>query len=300
MTGLQPHGPRKLGKSCYRQNQHNKKGAAQLPPAPTETMARASDTASHADYPAPNALLMALEFRAPWELWSLLPSWPALMRAPTGDGHPVIVFPGLSASDGSTLPLRGYLKNLGYDVSGWNQGYNFGPRAGILETATRQVMEACDAAGEPVSLVGWSLGGIYARELAKELPQCVRSVITLGTPFAGSHKSTNAWRLYELTSGRDVTREAENFDLPGAPPVPTTSIFSRTDGVVAWPASIQKPSRRNPLTENIEVFASHIGLGVNPAAWWAMADRLAQPAGQWKPFERNGTLQRWVFPDPQR
>jgi pimeloyl-ACP methyl ester carboxylesterase len=222
------------------------------------------------------------------------------MRAPAGDGHPVIVFPGLSASDGSTLPIRGYLQNLGYDVSGWNQGYNFGPRAGILETARRQVMDTFEAAGEHVSLVGWSLGGIYARELAKLLPQAVRSVITLGTPFSGTHKSTNAWKLYELTSGRSIATEAEKFDLPAAPPVPTTSIFSRTDGVVGWSASLQKNSRSNPQTENIEVIASHIGLGLNPSAWWAVADRLAQTKGEWQPFTRSGMLQKLLFPDPYR
>lgn len=247
--------------------------------------------------PAPNALLMAMEFRAVWELWSVLPSWPALARAPTGDGHPVIVFPGLSASDGSTLPLRGYLQKLGYDVSGWNQGHNFGPRAGILETAKRQLLDTCEFTGKKVSLIGWSLGGIYARELAKELPHCVRSVITLGTPFAGSHKSTNAWRLYELTSGRDIAVETAQFDLPSAPPVPTTSIYSRTDGVVAWSASLQQPSEHNPHTENIEVFASHIGLGLNPTAWWAVADRLAQAPGQWKAFKRSNGLQRLLFPE---
>ena len=250
--------------------------------------------------PPPSSLLVALELRAPWELWSVLPSWPLLSRAPAGDGHPVIVFPGLSASDGSTLPIRGFLQNLGYDVSGWNQGYNFGPRAGILDTAKRQVQDTFEASGEQVSLVGWSLGGIYARELAKELPLCVRSVITLGTPFTGSHRSTNAWRLYELTSGRDIAQELAKFDLPQAPPVPTTSIYSRTDGVVAWNASIQAPCKKNPHTENVEVFASHIGLGLNPSAWWALADRLSQPAGKWRRFERRNALQRMVFPDPNR
>lgn len=253
--------------------------------------------ASPSHDPAPNALLIALEFRAAWELWSILPSWPALTQAPTGDGHPVIVFPGLSASDGSTLPLRSYLKNLRYDVSGWNQGHNFGPRAGILETAKRQLTDTFDASGQKVSLIGWSLGGIYARELAKEMPHCVRSVITLGTPFAGSHKSTNAWRLYELTSERDIIEATEQFDLPAPPPVPTTSIYSRSDGVVAWPASIQKPDATNTFTENIEVFASHIGLGLNPTAWWAIADRLAQADGQWKAFKRSNSLQRLLFPE---
>ena len=260
-------------------------------------MSKPMSPAEPAHQPAPNALLMAMEFRAPWELWSVLPSWPALARAPAGDGHPVIVFPGLSASDGSTLPLRGYLQNLGYDVSGWNQGHNFGPRAGILETAKRQLLDTFEVTGKKVSLIGWSLGGIYARELAKELPHCVRSVITLGTPFAGSHKSTNAWRLYELTSGRDIEIETAQFDLPSPPPVPTTSVYSRTDGVVAWTASLQKAHKHNPNTENIEVFASHIGLGMNPTAWWAVADRLAQAEGQWKPFKRSNSLQRLLFPE---
>ncbi len=249
---------------------------------------------------APSALKMALELRAPWELWSVLPSWPLLSRAPCGDGHSVIVFPGLAASDGSTLPLRAYLQTLGYDVSGWNQGHNFGPRSGILETAKRQVIDTCDATGHPVSLIGWSLGGIYARELAKELPHCIRSVITLGTPFAGSHKSTHAWRLYELTSGRDIAQETQKFDLPCAPPMPTTSIYSRSDGVVAWSASLQQPCAHNPHTENVEVFASHMGLGLNPSAWWAVADRLAQPVGQWQRFTPRSTLQRLLFPNPRR
>jgi hypothetical protein len=253
-------------------------------------------TPSTAPPPAPNAWRMALELRAPWELWSVLPSWPLLSKAPEGDGHPVLVFPGLSASDGSTLPLRTYLKRLGYDASGWNQGFNFGPRAGVLEAAKQQIRTTAQDSGEKVSLVGWSLGGVYARELAKELPDLVRSVVTLGTPFAGSHTSTNAWKLYELTSGRSISQEVAQFDLPTAPPVPTTSIYSRTDGVVAWEASLQAPAAHNPHTENIEVFASHIGLGLNPSVWWALADRLAQAPGQWQPFQRDGALEKLLFP----
>lgn len=249
---------------------------------------------------APSPWLLALEFRALWEFGSVVPAWPILRQAPVGDGHSVIVFPGLSASDGSTLPLRGFLDNLGYDISGWNQGFNFGPRAGVLKAAIQQVRDTCETSGQKVSLVGWSLGGIYARELAKELPDCVRCVITMGTPFAGSHLSTNAWRLYELTSGRDIHQEVGQFDLPGAPPVPTTSIFSRSDGVVAWSASVQARSRANPHTENLEVIASHLGLGLNPSTWWAVADRLALPEGQWTPFARKGGLHGLIFPDPRR
>ncbi|MDO8447534.1 MAG: alpha/beta fold hydrolase [Rhodoferax sp.] len=256
------------------------------------------DTGNHPSAPSP--WLIAMEFRAPWELGLLIPSWPLLRRAPVGDGHSVIVFPGLSASDGSTMPMRSFLENLGYDASGWNQGFNFGPRAGVLQAARQQVIDTFQMTGNKVSLVGWSLGGIYARELAKELPNCVRGVVTMGTPFAGLQQSTNASRLYELTSGRNIHREVEQFDLPGAPPVPTTSIFSRTDGVVAWPASIQAPCQDNPHTENVEVIASHVGLGLNPSAWWALADRLSQPEGQWKRFERKRGLHGMIFPDPSR
>ena len=240
--------------------------------------------------PPPSAWLLALELRALWEFGALLPAWPLLTRAPRGDGHAVMVFPGLSANDTSTLPLRTYLQSLGYKTWGWEQGFNFGPRAGVLDQAKRQLTQTFQSTGRKVSLIGWSLGGVYARELAKELPHMVRCVITLGTPFAGSHRSTNAWRIYELTSGRSIEREASSYDLKTAPPVPTTSIYSRSDGVVAWRASLQKPDAGRPQTENIEVLASHIGLGVNPSAWWAVADRLAQLEGNWKPFERSGRL----------
>jgi pimeloyl-ACP methyl ester carboxylesterase len=254
------------------------------------------------DLQAPHLGLLALEFRAPWEFSSLLPAWPALQRAPEGDGHSVVVFPGLSASDASTVPLRRYLGSLGYDTHGWNQGFNFGARAGVLELASTQVVEAYAASGQPVSLIGWSLGGIYARELAKLMPDKVRCVITLGTPFSGPPKSTNAWRVYELTSGRKIHHETGRYNLPEAPPVPTTSLFSRTDGIVAWQGSIQAPAPHNPHTENIEVLASHIGIGLNPSAWWAVADRLAQKPGQWQPFQRTGLygLKGLIYPDPAR
>jgi pimeloyl-ACP methyl ester carboxylesterase len=254
------------------------------------------------DGPPPSVWLLALELRAFWEGAALLPSWPLLSRAPRGDGHPVMVFPGLSANDVSTIPLRHYIGSLGYGAWGWEQGFNFGPRAGVLDEAKSKLERTFKSTGRKVSLVGWSLGGVYARELAKELPGMVRGVITLGTPFAGSHRTTNAWRIYELASGRSIARDAENYDLPAAPPVPTTSIYSRSDGVVAWRGSLQAAAGDNPHTENIEVLASHIGLGLNPSAWWAVADRLAQPEGHWQPFRRDqkGRIHGLIYPDPAR
>jgi pimeloyl-ACP methyl ester carboxylesterase len=258
--------------------------------------------ADNSNLSPPHWGLIALEFRAPWEFAAVLPAAPALARAPRGDGHSVIVFPGLAAADGTTYPLRGYLEALGHRTQGWAQGFNFGPRAGVLERAKEQIAQVFELTGKKVSLIGWSLGGIYARELAKEMPEAVRCVITLGTPFAAGPKSTNAWRLFELTSGRSIEREHEKFDLPTAPPVPTTSIYSRTDGVVAWQGSIQAPSPHNPHTENIEVLASHVGMGLNPSAWWAVADRLAQLEGQWSRFERSGLygVKDFIYPNPER
>ncbi len=257
---------------------------------------------SHHNLPAPHWGLLAMEFRAPWEFASVLAAAPALARAPRGDGHTVMVFPGLAASDTSTVPLRRFLNALGYQTLGWEQGLNFGPRAGVLERAKAHIGNASDASGRAISLVGWSLGGVYARELAKQLPEAVRGVITLGTPFSAGPKSTNAWRIFEAVSGRDIVRETTKYDLPTAPPVPTTSVYSRTDGIVAWQGSVQKPCPINPHTENVEVRASHIGIGLNPAAWWVVADRLAQAPGQWQPFERSGLmgLKNQLFPDPQR
>ena len=258
----------------------------------------------HDPLPPPGLSLLALELRAPWEFGAVLPAWPVLQRAPMGDAHPVIVFPGLTAGDATTLPLRRYLDSRNYRTSGWGQGLNLGPREGVLEAAKRQLQETAQSSGEQVSLVGWSLGGIYARELAKEMPDLVRCVVTLGTPFAGPHTSTNAWRIYQFASGRSIERETERYNLPEAPPVPTTSIFSRSDGVVAWRGSIQAPAHHNPHTENIEVIASHFGMGLNPSAWWAVADRLHQrhgPDKPWQPFKRPALPGlKLIFPDPHR
>ena len=245
---------------------------------------------------APGPLLMALEGRAPLELGATLASWPLLKSAPSGDGHAVIVFPGLGAGDLTTAPLRNFLSAQGYETYGWDLGLNFGPREGVLQKSIDRVQEIQQDSGRKVSLIGWSLGGIYAREFAKALPNEVRSVITLGTPFAGDPKATNAWRFYEFASGHKLDDADMIEQLKHPPPVPTTSIFSRTDGVVAWPLSLQKESKR---TENIEVNASHVGLGFNPLALYAVADRLAQEEGKWEKFHREG-WREWFYKDHKR
>lgn len=246
---------------------------------------------------APGMLRLALEWRAAWEYGALLAAQPLLAGAPKGDGHPVLVFPGLVATDLSTRPLRQFLQSRGYAVYPWEHGRNLGLRAGVLEGCLARLKGLRRRHRRKVSLIGWSLGGIYARELAKLAPKEVRLVITLGTPFTGHPKATNAWRLYELVAGHRIGAPEIHEPLRAPPPVPTTSIYSRSDGIVAWQCCVE---RAGPLAENIEVEASHFGLGLNPAVLYAIADRLAQPARRWQPFNRSGGMRAWIYRDPRR
>jgi pimeloyl-ACP methyl ester carboxylesterase len=245
----------------------------------------------------PSRTLMFLEGRAIHELGAFLGALPLLSLAPRGDGHPVLVLPGLVASDTSTRPLRHFLKSRGYAVSGWRQGRNLGLRQGVQHAMVDLVHELNDSHGRKVSLIGWSLGGLYARQLAKMMPGRVRSVITLGSPFAAGPKATHAWQVYEMASGRRAEEDSRfGGSLAGTPPVPTTAIFSRTDGICAWQGCMEKTSA---TSESIEVESSHCGMGHHPAAVYAVADRLAQPEGKWTPFDRSG-WRSMVYPDPDR
>ena len=235
----------------------------------------------------PSLFLMLAEARALFELNSSLLLSPLLLRAPKGDGHPVLALPGFLASDLSMAPMRRYLKELGYDAHAWNMGRNLGGVASKRVALRDLLLRIHESTGRKVSLVGWSLGGIYARDLALQLPDMVRAVITLGSPFANDIRATNATRLYEALSGEAVDDNPEiRQAIAGDLPVPATSVYSRTDGIVNWHTSLLRPSK---TAENIEVhFASHIGLGVNPAALWAVADRLAQAEGEFRHFDRTG------------
>jgi pimeloyl-ACP methyl ester carboxylesterase len=212
---------------------------------------------------------------------------PLLLHAPRGDGHPVLTLPGFLASDLSMAPMRHYLGELGYATQAWRMGRNVGGVARLRGALLDRLAGIHRDAGRKVSIVGWSLGGVYARDLALWAPDLVRYVVTLGSPFANDVRATNATRLYEALSGERVEDYAEQREaLAGDLPVPTSSIYSRADGVVNWRTCLLRPSAR---AENIEVhLASHIGLGVNPAALWAVADRLAQAEGEFRPFDRAG------------
>lgn len=235
----------------------------------------------------PGLGLLLAEIRGIFEFNASLMLSPFLMGAPRGDGHPVLTLPGFLASDLSMAPMRRYLTELGYDPHAWRMGRNVGGIARLRSALRKRLAEIYQTGGRKVSIVGWSLGGVYARDLALHAPEMVRYVVTLGSPFANDVRATNATRLYEALSGETVGSDPALLQaLAGDLPVPTTSIYSRADGVVNWNTCRLRPS---DTSENIEVFlASHIGLGVNPAVLWAVADRLAQAEGQFSQFDRSG------------
>jgi len=253
---------------------------------------------THQALKPPSWLCMALEGRAVFEWSSYLAAWPLLKNAPRGDGHPVLVLPGLGAGDRSTYPIRRTLDRLGYAVYKWDQGLNFGPREHVIKGLVEKVRQMQFEHDQKISIVGWSLGGAMANALALRMPERIRSVITLGSPLTGHPKGTNAWRIFELVSGfrHDDPRLMEL--VAGQPCVPTTSIMSKTDGIVNWRMSL---APEHKMAENIEVSATHLGMGANAAVLWVMADRLAQKEGQWEPFDKKATaFHSLLFRDPHR
>ena len=258
---------------------------------------RAYDFESPEGIRPPGYRLRALEARAPFEALASIALWPLLLAGPHGDGHPVLVLPGLVAHDASTRLLRRFLVERGFAPHGWGQGINFGPHPHVVEACVERIRFLFrQSGGRKVSLVGQSLGGVYARVLSGLVEDAVRCVVTLGSPISGPASATNARRLYQAVSGRNAHHPAYAALLRRPPQVPTTSIFSRTDGVVAWQASVMD---EHPLAENIEVQTSHMGMALHPAVLHAVGDRLAQPEGQWEPFRREGLL-RFVYGDTQR
>lgn len=230
----------------------------------------------------PNRLLLAAEGpRALGELALMQVARPLLARAPRGDGHSVLVLPGMAADDRSTVPLRRFLGGLGYDVHGWGLGTNM-PSPELGPRLRERVARLRAGASGPLSLVGWSLGGVYARRIARSAPEAVRLVVTLGSPVRElpgqeSHAARLA-RAAARSAGRDAPR-------PGWPPedgplpVPSTSVFSRTDGVVPWQACVDGAPGPH---ETLEVVGSHCGMGHHPAVLLVVADRLALSPGRWR------------------
>lgn len=235
------------------------------------------------------------------ELTSLGYAWPWLASGPRGDGHTVFVLPGFTAGDQSTLLLRRFLSRRDYQTLPWMLGQN----TGSVELQDR-LFERFEAvlAENPgrISLIGQSLGGVFARILATQWPDRIRQVITLGSPFSsGSPDTVNSLvgRLFQYVSGmsRDEMRD-QMLGFAEAPlPMPSTAIYSKSDGVVHWTTCLEYEGEQ---AENIEVLSSHSGMAMNPLVLNVVADRLAQPEGAWKPFQRQRGCLGLLYPKPAK
>ncbi len=220
----------------------------------------------------------------------MIPTRSFLNNLPRGDGHTVMTLPGFLATDRSMSVMRDYLSRWGYDARRWQLGRNTGlnRQRALEKLLDRRLRTLFEESGGKVSLVGWSLGGLFAREMARRNPQFVRSVITLGSPI-GDPKATTIWRLYEYVTGislqdRDIRERIDLLRNP-IPDVPVTAIYSKSDAIVSWQIASLPAGEQ---VENIEITTSHFGMGFNPAVYFALADRLRQQEGAWRPFEIKG------------
>ena len=252
----------------------------------------------HDGIAAPSVRNRILESRAVFELGAFAAAAPWLRFVRRGDHHPVLVLPGFTAGDQSTVLLRSVLAAQGYWTHGWGLGVNIGPTDRILDGIRERLAALNSRHGRPVSLVGWSLGGLYARGLAREFPDVVRDVITLGSPFRMTDADrSSVSRLVDRLQPRfanDVMLHGIDEALKPPLTMPTSAIYTRTDGVVRWHTCIDTVTSTH---ENIEVRGSHSGLGWNPAAVFAVVDRLSQPVEDWRHFAAPALLRHW-YPRP--
>lgn len=219
-----------------------------------------------------------------------------LSRMPkTGDNHPVLILPGFLASDTSTVPMRKFVNDLGYTVYGWGEGRNLAS-VEYLDLLIERVEKLYREHDTKISLIGWSLGGVFARQIAKARPHMIKQVITLGSPFKGITKPNNAKWMYDLITHGEGTARVDPAlleDIPLPAPVPTTAIYSKEDGVVPWQVCLEQVE--TAIHQNIQVRGSHLGLGVNPSVLWIIADRLMQKEDSWKHFVPSSKIEDVLF-----
>ena len=257
-----------------------------------------SDVAEPAQFELPSRLVLALESRAFAELSAFYMFAPLLGLGRRGDGHPALVLPGFATSDRATAPLRAALRRAGFRAHGWESGSNLGSSSQTLERTTTHLRHLCERSGQPVSIIGHSAGGVLGRAMARRSPELVRQVITVGSPFRfrrGDRSTLSA--IAELVadpSSRPLSKRPREEHRPPLP-VPTTAIYSRTDGIVDWRSCIEAVGDQR---ENVEVRSSHAGLLHHPAVLLVILDRLAQRSGQWAPFVPPPVL-RGLYPVPE-
>ena len=228
--------------------------------------------------------LLAEGARFAWEYGAMQATRPLHRYLPNADRHDVLVIPGFLADDWSTAALRRHLDRLGYRTHGWEVGTNLGARDYIVEAMVERFDELIEKSDGKISIIGHSLGGLFARELARMRPDDVRQVISMGSPIRDRGKSNHVWRAYELVSGHATDTPLfggpSKRRLPPGPP--STAIYTKTDGVVSWRVCLETD---HPSTQNIEVYGSHCGLPCNPMVLTVIADRLSRPADAWRPFK---------------
>lgn len=221
----------------------------------------------------PSPLGLLREAQGVLELPRLLLRSPRLARQPRGDGSPVLVLPGYGAGDGSTAVLQAYLRLLGYRARGWGLGRNDGDVPALIPRVRERAEALAREAGQPVSLLGWSLGGYLARETARDRPELVTQVLTLGSPVVGGPKYTAVGEIYRRQGvDLDAVEAAVEARYEQTLATRVTAIYSRGDGVVAWRACIDE---RSPNVEHVEVETTHLGLGFSPEVYEIIAARLA-------------------------
>jgi len=244
----------------------------------------------------PHPLHSAAEWRALFEIASLGYLWPALLAAPRGDGHPVLLLPGFMADEGSLVALKTFLASRGYAAQTWGLGRNVGFQRRHANAIENKIRHLSHQSGRKVSLVGWSLGGVFALYGAHRASECVRSVVTLGSPVSvdaeGSQSPAFVKAMYRAIAhplGPDahvMQPRVKQMREMRPPPVPTSCLYSVSDGVV--PAQEATIAGDDALHENIRVQGSHTGLGFNALVMLVVAERLAQREGEWRPFNPAG------------
>lgn len=259
---------------------------------------KAPEFAAAGDRGPPKRLYTLLEWRALLELGTLPFAWPALQATPRGDGHPVLLLPGLAAGDATLRPLALFLRSRGYAVETWGFGRNRGFHRKFVSALEQKLRYVHHRSGRKVSLIGWSLGGIFAYDLAHRMPEHVRSVYALGSPMRLSTERVEApltvkalyrWLAHPMGPIAHLALARAKY-LKLAPPVPSGCIYSATDGVVPAHAAVLEGT--SPRHENLPVPGSHLGLGFNPVVMWILADRLAQPENRWRRFAPTGPMKR--------
>jgi len=253
----------------------------------------------------PHLLHSLTEWRALFEMAVLPYTVPCLMTAPRGDGHPVLLLPGFMADEATLFALKFFLRNRGYDVQTWGFGRNVGFQSRHAQALEQKIRWLHHKSGQRVRLVGWSLGGVFALYGAHQAPECVRSVITLGSPVSvdpeGSRSPPFVRALYRLIAhpmGPDahaMQPRAKKLRERKQLPVPVSCLYSLSDGVV--PPQEATIHGDPALHENIRVAGSHTGLGFNAMVLAIVADRLAQAQDRWQPFKPAGwwgSAYRWV------